>query len=404
MSDLSQVEEFLPVNEGGLLVGPFLDAIASQAVAADATRSVSHDVIAAIKSSDVMRMAASHEIGGVESSILQVGHELEAVAARCPSLAWTLWNHLAVFHLFVGALGPGQSEQLRAIVKKREWVSFPAGAGSGVRGTIAGAVARLTGTAKWGTGARYGDHCGVVFVVTDASGDPVRPLDLRFTMVRNTSDGITIEPTWDGAGLRASATDDIHYDAVTVDLEGCVPWFGANRAENLRTIPVINHRYREDWVGLSDVWLGWMAVGVVRQCLIEIAAEIEHRRVIMGAAMVERQTVQINIGRALSLAASARAAIREACDEIDRRIDEMRVPTAADYFRQQAIVTMAVEQLTEAMGLLKRTLGGNGLREGANFERRSRDFHAMPLHINAHHDRITHQVGRLALGIELESF
>ena len=80
------------------------------------------------------------------------------------------------------------------------------------------------------------------------------------------------------------------------------------------------------------------------------------------------------------------------------------MPTTADYFRQQAIVTMAVEQLAEAMELIRRTLGGSGLREGANFERRSRDFLAMPLHINAHHDRITHQVGRLALGVELDSF
>ena len=56
------------------------------------------------------------------------------------------------------------------------------------------------------------------------------------------------------------------------------------------------------------------------------------------------------------------------------------------------------------MDLLVRTQGGNGLREGTAFDRRLRDFRAMPLHINVHQDRVTHQVGRYAMGIELDPF
>jgi hypothetical protein len=93
-----------------------------------------------------------------------------------------------------------------------------------------------------------------------------------------------------------------------------------------------------------------------------------------------------------------------ACDEVDERIEAKQIPDTADYFRQQAIISMAVEQLSEAMDLLARTQGGNGLREGSNFERRQRDFRAMPLHINVHQDRITHQLGRYALDIELDPF
>jgi hypothetical protein len=56
------------------------------------------------------------------------------------------------------------------------------------------------------------------------------------------------------------------------------------------------------------------------------------------------------------------------------------------------------------MALLLRSQGGNGLREGGSFERRWRDFQAMPLHINAHRDRVHHQLGRYILGEELEPF
>ncbi|MCY4564184.1 MAG: hypothetical protein OXE40_06855 [Gammaproteobacteria bacterium] len=39
------------------------------------------------------------------------------------------------------------------------------------------------------------------------------------------------------------------------------------------------------------------------------------------------------------------------------------------------------------------------MREGGSFERRYRDFQAMPLHINAHRDRVTEQIGRHLLGL-----
>ena len=52
-------------------------------------------------------------------------------------------------------------------------------------------------------------------------------------------EGISVEETWDGTGLRASATDDVFYRSVRVPLDRCVAWWGVNRAVELRTAPVI---------------------------------------------------------------------------------------------------------------------------------------------------------------------
>jgi len=398
------VEHFFTSDESQLLVQPTLDALEAQAATADSTRTVASNVIESFRGSDVMRMAATTELGGIESSILAMGRELEAVAARCPSTAWCLWNHLAVFHLFVGTLGPEHRGFLQEIVQNGQWVSFPAGAGSGVHGRIEGNEAVLNGKATFGTGSRYADYCGVVFAVVGEDGEPLRPMDLRFSIVSTSVEGLKIDPTWDGSGLRASATDDLHYSEVRVPLARCVQWYGANRAESLRTVPVINHRYREDWVGISDLWLGWMANGVVRRALQEVATSTRDRRVIMGGKMVEKPTAQVNIGRAAALLSSARAAIENACLELDQRVAAGIVPDEADYLRQMSVVSMSVEQLAEAMQLLERTQGGNGLREGGTFERRYRDFRAMPLHINVHQDRVTHQLGRFVLDIERDAF
>ena len=387
-----------------LTVEPLLDAIGDQADDADRTRHVAPAVIAAIKTSDLMRMSAAPEIGGVGSSIMSIGRELEAIAARCASTAWVLWNHLAVFHLFAGALGPSQHGALAEIVRRREWVCFPGGAGSGVRGTEDGDGFRLDGRGAFGSGSRYADWAGVAFAVADADGARREPLDLRFTVVRLDEPTVDVDPTWDGASLRASATDDVHYRATRVPAERCVRWFGANRAEALRDIPVVAHRYREDWVGLSDVWLVWMGVGVVGAALDEACRELRDRRAIMGKAMSTRPTVQVNLGRAAALVAAAAAIAHRSCQEIDDRIEAELVPSESDYLRQMALSTAALDQLGEAMTLLQRTLGGNGLREGGRFERRFRDFQAMPLHINAHVDRVTHQLGRHVLDEPLEAF
>ena len=398
------VEHFSPTPTEGLRIAPFLDAIEAQAETADRTRSVSSEVIEAIRGTDFMRMSATRNIGGVEETMLHMGRELEAVAARCPSLAWCLWNHLCVFHLFVGSVGPDQQDFLTHIVTNGQWVSFPGGARSSVYGRIEGDQAILNGTGRWGTGARYADYCGVAFAISGDDGKPVRPMDIRFTILPTTTEGMKIDPSWDGAGLRASATDDVHYTDVPVKLSDCVAWFGANRAESLRTVPVVDHRYREDWVGISDLWLSFMAVGLVRRALAEAADAAGGRRVIIGGKMVERPTVQVNFGRAASLLAAAAAATEAACSEVDRRIAAGIVPDEADYLRQMAVTTMAVEQLDEAMSLLHRTQGGTALREGGAFDRRYRDFRAMPVHINVHQDRVTHQLGRHLLGLELNPF
>ena len=61
---------------------------------------------------------------------------------------------------------------------------------------------------------------------------------------------------------------------------------------------------------------------------------------------------------------------------------------------------MALQLCDDAMRLVLRVLGGNGLREGPAFERRYRDFQAMPLHINAHRDRVSELSGRHQLGLD----
>ncbi len=374
-----------------------LPEIAAQAAEADASRSVSPAVIAALKANDVMRMSASREIGGLAASTLDICRELEAVAGACASTAWCLWNHLVTFHLFCGLLGPDHADLLRSVTEGHQWVCLPAGAGTAVKGRIDGGSVVLNGVAAFGTGARYADHAGLSFVF-EGERSP------RFALVALDQPGVRIDPDWKAMSLRASATDHVHYEGARTPLARVVP-FPSRFREPLRdpAFPVISGRYREDWVALSDLCLGWMAVGVADMALREACAGIQDRRAILGVKMVERPTIHVNLGLAGAQIGAARAVVRDACRETDARIGAGVPPTESDYLGQMAAGMTAARLAEEAMRLILRVLGGAGLREGPAFERRYRDLQAMPLHINAHPDRVTEQFGRNLLGLPTEN-
>lgn len=405
MDDMKPDSTFRPDAEtprlvdrsANLHVSPILSLIAEHAAAADATRSVAPEVIAALKSNDVMRMSASRELGGLESSVTAIGRELEAVAAACTSTGWCLWNHLCVFHFYCGLFGPGHVERLREITAIRQWVCLPAGAGTGVRGKLAGEEVELNGVATFGSGGRYADYVGVTFVFEGERAP-------HLALLRTNRAGVRIEPTWQAMSLRASATDHVHYENARAPRTSVVAYPVPHRILfRDPAYPVINHRYREDWVALSDLWLGCMAVGLADAALKEACDGIKDRVAIMGVKVAERPTVHVNLGHAVALIAAARAAIYDACGKTDARIEAAQIPTEDDYLEQLGASMISLRLCDEAMRLILRVLGGNGLREGQSFERRYRDFQAMPLHINAHPDRVSEQIGRNALGLPTDN-
>lgn len=378
-------------------ITPLLSAIGKQAATADTTRSVDAELIAAIKANDIMRISASPELAGLNESIVVIADELRAIAQQCSSTAWCMWNHLCTLHHFVGVMGPQHTDFLRGIVEKHEWVCFPAGASSNITGKLRDQHMILDGVAAFGSGARYAEWAGAVFVEHGTEAPQFVLADLR-------SDGVRIEPTWEAMSMRASATDHIYYENVAVPQQrvSALPFKYREPFRNADH-PMIHHRYREDWVALSVVWLGAMATGVAEICLNETALGIRDRLAILGVRMAERPTIHVNLGRAAALVNAATDTVYAAMAETDARIEAGVTPTEGDYFRQTSAGMQAVHLCDEAMNLTLRVLGGNGLREGTDFERRYRDFQAMPLHINGHIDRITEQFGRVMLGLETQN-
>ncbi|OAI38988.1 hypothetical protein AYO38_08550 [bacterium SCGC AG-212-C10] len=376
---------------------PFLTLIREQAANADSARTVDPAVIRAIKASDLIRATAVRSIGGVEASILDVASEMEAVAVACGSTAWCLWNHLCVFHLYCAQLGPDANEFLAGIVERREWVTFPNGAGTAMRGLPSGDDVLLSGKTTFGSGARYGDWASTIFAQT-VEGEE-RP-QLRFTVAPLAHAGVSIDPDWRSMSVRASATDTVAWSDVTVPAERTRLWrFDHTNLIRNPEMPVIAHRYREDWVGLAVLWLAAQGVGITQAALEDATVQASQRRAIFNVKMADRPGVQFNLAHAAANIAAARATYQQGCRETDERIESGVIPDEPAYLRQLGLAMVALRLCSEAMERILHVLGGNGLREEGSFERRYRDFQAMPIHITVHPDRVAELCGKFLLGV-----
>ena len=190
-------------------------------------------------------------------------------------------------------MGPDATTLLREIVTNREWVSFPAGAGTSVHGKIDKDNLVLNGRASFASGAKYGDWAACLFALdSDAAPTDGKP-DLRFTVVRTDTPGVSVDPTWHSMSLRASATDHIDYKNTVLPASRIRQFLFDFRVQfrdaNHR---MVAHRYREDWVALSDLWLGAQAVGLTAAALDQACHELKGRVAIFGVRVAERPAVQ----------------------------------------------------------------------------------------------------------------
>ena len=98
-----------------------------------------------------------------------------------------------MFHFIVAQMGPAAADLLRQIVDDREWVSFPAGAGTSVHGRRDGDRVIINGRASFASGSRYGEWAACLFALDGGETQPKGKPDLRFTLVRTDAPGVSVD-------------------------------------------------------------------------------------------------------------------------------------------------------------------------------------------------------------------
>ena len=201
-------------------------ALAVRAEEHDRAGSFPADGIAAVHAAGLLTATVAERYGGPGAGLAHTVAILRALGRGDPSVAlitaMTLFQHAAQAkeETWPGALyAEALAESARRPVLINALRVEPE-LGTPARGGLPATTARrvpggwsLTGRKIFSTGA-VGLRWMVVWASTDES-----PARVGSFLVRSDSPGITIEPTWDHLGLRASRSDDVILAGTTVPAE-----------------------------------------------------------------------------------------------------------------------------------------------------------------------------------------
>ena len=210
-------------------LGEVTAALAAGAEANDRAGSFPADGIATAHAAGLLTATVGERYGGPGAGVAQTVAILRALGRGDPSVAlitaMTLFLHASQAReqtwpsaLYAEALAEsGQRPVLINALRVEPELGTPA------RGGLPATTARrvtdgwsLTGRKIFSTGA-----VGLRWMMVWASTDEATPRVGSF-LVRSDSPGITIEPTWDHLGLRASRSDDVIFAGTTIPADAIV--------------------------------------------------------------------------------------------------------------------------------------------------------------------------------------
>ncbi|MFJ6652152.1 acyl-CoA dehydrogenase family protein [Microbacterium sp. NPDC091313] len=198
------------------------EAVADTAAEYDRSGAFPADALAAVHRAGVFQAVIGARLGGGEIDALQRLRVLQAIGRGDPSVALIVANTLATHvaqidrdvwpsHLYAEVVAESAHRPVCINTARAE-----PELGAPARGGLPATVLRRTADGWTVTGRKsyVTASTGLDYHLVWARTDDAQPR-VGHLIVRGDAPGITIVPTWDHLGLRASCTHDVVYDAVT---------------------------------------------------------------------------------------------------------------------------------------------------------------------------------------------
>jgi 3-hydroxy-9,10-secoandrosta-1,3,5(10)-triene-9,17-dione monooxygenase len=210
----------------------------------------------------------------------------------------------------------------------------------------------------------------------------------------------TILDTWNAAGLRGTASNDVEVrDAfVAEDMTVAVNDLGGGPTPGSASNP--NALYALPVFSLFPFVISGVALGNAQACLDDYIEGAQHRASTYNRARLgDLQSTQIKIAEASAKIDAARMIMRSSC--IKAMADARRgdIPDMATKTRYRRDGAYSVNLCTEAVSLLFAASGARGLFTSGVLQRQFRDAHAINSHIAFNFDAAGTSYGRVALGL-----
>ena len=348
----------------------------------DVNRRLPDSLIADFVSADLFRLSVPRHHGGEQLPLRALLGVIEAACAMDASVGWVLTN-AALMSRMSGFL----SEKVVA-----DWFATPDCMIAGSTASIGIAVPadggfRVSGIWPFASGihasSRVMGLCEVVGIE-----DPLA----RFVCAFLPIEAVQVSDDWNASGLRGSGSCSFSADGVLIPKEHVIPF--------LIHLPAINEEpYLLPHLSIFPLSVTMVALGIVKAALADFATLAHRTRGGTSLKLAERELIQTELGRAITLHRAARALVLDALSELEDAFSnpnaERTLPRA--FFR--AGLAQAGELCERAMSIICTGLGTTSVLESTPIERRQRDLTAAVKHIAMGPHNLT-VLGRVHLGLD----
>jgi alkylation response protein AidB-like acyl-CoA dehydrogenase len=360
--DVSVIDAPVAVPTGGLLSAAVeLSSLAARHAAhADTARSLSQEVVDAIREAGFARHFVAARFGGTEGTFEELTRAVVSVGEGCAASAWCA--SLAAYSARFASHLPEEGHQALWGKSPDTVVAtglMPAGR---ARPTERGWL--VTGQWAYVSGVEFADWVMVCAAVAGGEGPP----QLRFfTLPRG---AYTVRESWDSVGMRATGSHTVVVDDVFVPRH-----LSFDRADMLTGRNAVSDvaAHNVPFQAVGGLTFIAPVVGAATGALAACAGSITGRR--------RNQTAELTVVRASGRIDAARHLVEENAAVLDGRLF-----TAAHMARNERNATFAAEMCREAAHLLVGAAGTGGLGEGHALQRFWRDITSATSHVALQYD------------------
>lgn len=359
--------------------------LADRAAGLDASGQFAHDSYDLVRSRRFPSMLVPAELGGGGASFAEACAVLAELARGCPATSLALSMHQ---HLLAAQVWRHHRDLPAPVLPKvaaGELILVSTGASDWMASN--GTATRVDG--GWRVSARKSPASGAPagdILVTSIRWDPTSDDDgpegggaqVLHLSVPFTAAGVSVEPTWNTLGMRATGSDTVVLDEVLVP-----------------EAAVALARPADRWHPVWGTVLG-VALPLIMATYVGVAEEAAAQAMAGARSRADRAHVPALAGRLGNHLTAARDAVRAMVDAADDlRFDNTLAVASASLTRK----TLATRAVTDVARLALELGGGAAYQRASDIERLFRDAHASLYHPLAEAEQEVFS-GRLALGLD----
>ena len=328
-------------------------------------RRVPRDIVETLRAAGIFSMTLLEAHGGSERDIRDTMAVIEALSHADAAVGWCAMIYLTTATASY-SLPPEWVEPVLGAANPCAILAGsaqPKGRAKRVKGGL-----EVSGRWSWGSGIHHCDYiCGGALVVGEESD--AKPHILFFK-----TDQLTLYDNWNPSGLKGTGSVDFSADRAFVP-EGRWTVLGGSPRQSSRLLA------RLPYFGMFASCVACVPLGIARRAIDDFC-ELAMTRVPTGGqrALFESSVVQLDVGRAEALLASARHHLFGAMGQVWDKLGSGKKTDIEDLRSLRLAASWAAMSAAEAVDLVYHAAGGAAPLPEHALERHFRDVHTATQH------------------------